>query len=145
MLGRAEGVVQFIVAAVAAQIVHLRDKGCDAYAARNQHVACGLAAQREQVAGRGDAEHIALGHLVVHEGGAALGRLLAAYADLVAAQLAWIAHQRIGIAELPCAIAHLHDDVAAAGEGRQRSAIKRLQREALDQRRRLLDAGNADL
>ncbi|WZB73977.1 hypothetical protein WJ972_22720 [Achromobacter insuavis] len=102
--------------------------------------------QGEQIVGRCYDQSAVRPDLFVHESRAATRWLLESHADLVLARIGGIAHQRIGVAEPPALrIAHLHDDVAAAREWRQWLAVRAFQRETLDQRACLFDAGDADV
>ncbi|MNZ43350.1 hypothetical protein D3C78_609510 [compost metagenome] len=143
VLRRAEGIVKFVVGTGAFQFMQLRQERGNADAAGNQHMAAGGRIQGEQVVGRGNGQAGAHFHLLVHERRAALGLLLQAHANLVAAGVARVAHQRVGVAELAAVGAvHLHDDVAATGEGGHRRAVFAGQGKALDQRRGLFHCGN---
>ncbi|MNR25329.1 hypothetical protein D3C85_1424730 [compost metagenome] len=136
--------MQLVAGAHPAQVMQLREERRDADAAGDQYVPAGGRVDGEQVVRAGNHQLGAHLHLLVHEGRAALGLLFQAHADLVAGGVGRVAHQRIGVAELAAVgTLHLHDDMAAAGEGRQRLAVGTLQGEALDQGGRLLHRGHA--
>ncbi|MOA27190.1 hypothetical protein D3C78_1480450 [compost metagenome] len=135
--------MQLVVGALPLQLVDLGQERGDADAAGDQHVPAGTGVEGEQVVRGGNGQRAADPHLLVHERRAALGLLFQTHADLVLAGVGRVAQQRVGVAETPAVGAlHLHDDVAAAGEGRQRLPVLAHQGEALDQRGDLFDPGH---
>ena len=98
--------------------------------------------EREQVHRVGDVEAAADPHVIVHVVRTAARFLHAAHADLIVVERARRTQERIGVAVLAQAAVHHHDDVRPAGEGRQRAAVRRRQREVLDERCDLFDGGH---
>ncbi|MND94637.1 hypothetical protein D3C80_868610 [compost metagenome] len=143
VFGAAEGVVQLIGHCFTFQLVKLGKERGDTDTAGDQHMATSLGIEGKQIVRGGDGQCTADLHLLVHERRAALGLLFQTHTDLVMAQVAWVAHQRVGVAELlPVGALHLHDHMAATGECRHRLAILAHEGEALDLRGRLLYCGN---